>query len=105
MRRFVTRLLRTVAVVCCVFPSIAAQTSHAGPRPIGAGAFPLSFTHASASFAHRASGNEKLLTVLFYFQGSAGWLNQKTDFNWQINSSPARIDMVVGKTPIRAKYW
>ncbi|HET9840004.1 MAG TPA: tetratricopeptide repeat protein [Candidatus Angelobacter sp.] len=76
-----------------------------GPRAIGAGAHPLSFTEASAWFAHQANQSSKALTVLFYFQGTPGWLTEKTDFQWQINQNPATIDMTVGTVPIHLKYW
>jgi hypothetical protein len=94
-----------LALICCVAPWAFAQPADMGIRPNGAGAFPLSFTHASAWFGHSANEREKILIVLFFFQGSPGWLSQKTDFKWQVNGSPASIDMVVGKVPVRAKYW
>jgi hypothetical protein len=94
------------ALICCSISSAFAQSvSHNGVRPVGAGAFPLSFTHASAWFGHRADHVEKDLTVLFFFQGKPGWVNQKTDFNWKVNQSPASIEMQVGTVAIRAKYW
>jgi TPR repeat protein len=76
-----------------------------GVRCIGAGAFPLSFTDASVWFAHQVNDKSKVLTVLFYLQGSPGWLTGKTDFNWKINQDPATIDMMAGNVPIHAKYW
>ncbi len=76
-----------------------------GVRAIGAGAFPLSFTDASAWFANQANDTSKVVTVLFYFQGSPGWLRGKTDFKWQVNQNPATIDMTVGTVPIHVKYW
>src|SRR4030095_1037929 len=100
------KLTRFIVLVAnCYF--LFASTSHAvaGVRPIGAGAFPLSFADASAWFAHEANHNSKVLTVLFYFQGNAGWLTGKTDFKWQVNQSPASIDMTVGTVLIHVKYW
>jgi TPR repeat protein len=43
--------------------------------------------------------------MLVYFEGSAGWHNQRTNFKWEVNQSPARIEMSVGKIEIRVKYW
>ena len=95
-----------IVVLTFFFPLTAfAQASESGPRPIGAGAFPVSFTHASAWFAHQADVNQKDVTMLVYFEGSAGWLNQPTDFKWEVNQSPAKIEMSVGKTEIRVNYW
>ena len=105
MRIFLVGRIAILALVCCVTRLAFAQPAEMGIRAIGAGAFPLSFTHASAWFAHSANESEKVLIVLFFFQGSAGWLNQKTDFKWQVTGSPASIDMFVGKVPVRAKYW
>jgi hypothetical protein len=106
MRLLSTARLATLIALCCLSFSASSQTVvNTGVRPIGAGAFPLSFTDASAWLAHRADNNEKVLTVLFYFHGSPGWLSGKTDFKWQVNQSPATIDMLVGSVPIRAKYW
>jgi TPR repeat protein len=76
-----------------------------GVTPIGVGAYPLTFTTASTWFAHKADDKEKLVTVMFYFQGAAGWLTKGTDFKWQVAQSPASIDMMVGTFPIRARYW
>lgn len=103
MRRLnILRLL--LAIVACsafVAPSARAQ---AGPRPIGAGAFPVSFTHASAWFAQAADANRKAVILLVYFEGRAGWHNQDTDFKWQVNGSPATIQMSVGNIKIDVKY-
>jgi hypothetical protein len=91
-------------LICCL--SLAAS-HQSGPdiHVIGAGSHPLSFADASAWFSHQANQTSKVLTVLFYFQGSPGWLNEKTDFHWEINQNPATIDMTVGTVPIRIKYW
>jgi hypothetical protein len=105
MRLPLVGLIVILATICCLHPTVVAQSAHKGLRPTGAGAFPLSFTHTSAWFAHRADEKEKVLIALFFFQGNPGWPNQKTDFHWQVNGSPASIDMVVGKVPVRAKYW
>jgi TPR repeat protein len=91
--------------VCIYFLAALAQLNQPGPRAIGAGAFPVSFTHASAWFADRADANQKVVTLLVYFEGSAGWQNQQTDFKWEVNQSPAKIEMSVGKIEIRVKYW
>jgi TPR repeat protein len=82
-----------------------AQASDSGPRAIGAGAYPLSFTDASAWFANRADENKKVLALLVFFEGSAGWLDQQTNFNWEVNGSPAKIAMSVGKTDVLVRYW
>lgn len=105
MRLFPVGRIAILALICCVTRLAFAQSTAMGIRPNGAGSFPLSFTHASAWFGHSANKSEKVIIVLFFFQGSPGWLHQKTDFNWQVNGSPATIDMVVGKVPVRAKYW
>jgi hypothetical protein len=42
---------------------------------------------------------------MVYFQGSPGWPNQKTNFDWQVNHDPANINMMVGTVPARVKYW
>lgn len=95
-----------IVISACVFILAAlAQVSQSGQRPMGAGAFPVSFTYASAWFAHRADTNQKVLTVLVYFEGSAGWHTQHTDFKWEVNQSPAKIEMSVGKIEILVKYW
>ncbi|MEQ1353743.1 MAG: tetratricopeptide repeat protein [Candidatus Acidiferrum sp.] len=92
--------------MACLFILAAfAQRNEAGPRPIGAGAFPVSFTHASAWFAGRADAKQKVVTLLVYFEGAAGWQDQPTDFKWEVNQSPAKIDMSVGKIQIHIKYW
>ena len=103
MRIFLVGRIAILALVCCVTRLAFAQPAEMGIRAIGAGAFPLSFTHASAWFAHSANESEKVLIVLFFFQGSPGWLSQKTDFKWQVTGSPASIDMVVGKVTMRAR--
>src|SRR5579872_3779674 len=96
-----------LSLFCRLSMAASSQTaaSTSGVRCIGAGAFPLSFTDASAWFAQQADDKSKVLTVLFYLQGNPGWLTRKTDFNWQINQDPATIDMMVGSVPIHAKYW
>lgn len=76
-----------------------------GPRPIGAGGYPLTPMHASAWFGHRAESDGKLITLMVYFEGSPGWHDKTTNFSWAVNSSPARIDMRVGSTPITIAYW
>src|SRR5579859_5979071 len=103
----VVQMARMVSLSFFCFLSLAALPQAHGERlrSIGAGAHPLSFTDASAWFAHQANQNSKVLTVLFYFQGSPGWLTEKTEFNWQINQNPATIDMTVGTVPIHLKYW
>ncbi len=89
----------------CLVLTACSYAVSPGPRPLGAGAHPLSFADASAWFAHQANQTSKTLTVLFYFQGSPGWLTEKTDFHFQINGAPATIDMTVGSVPIHLKYW
>ena len=99
------QILALIGLCCLSLAALSQTASPPGLRSVGAGAFPLSFTHASAWFAHEANGQSKVLTVLFYFQGSPGWLTAKTDFNWQINHDPATINMTVGAVPIHARYW
>jgi hypothetical protein len=91
--------------ICFFILATLAQTLEAGPRPIGAGAFPVSFTLASAWFANRADADQKVVTLLVYFEGVAGWQNEHTDFKWEVNQSPGKIEMSVGKVEIRIKYW
>ena len=99
-------LRRFAKVSACFFILTAlVQTNEAGPRPIGAGAFPVSFTLASAWFANRADADQKVVTLLVYFEGIAGWQDQRTDFKWEVNQSSAKIAMSVGKIEIRIKYW
>jgi TPR repeat protein len=101
------RLVRRIMTVATCFLILGAlgQAKDSGPRAIGAGAHPISFTDASAWFANRADDNQKVLTLLVFFEGSAGWLDQQTNFNWDVNGSPAKIAMSVGKTEILVKYW
>ena len=100
-------LARRLAIVatCCFIPGALAHASDSGPRASGAGAYPISFTDASAWFAGRDDGNQEVLTLLVFFEGSAGWLGQQTNFNWEVNQSPAKIAMSVGKTDILVRYW
>jgi TPR repeat protein len=95
----------TSLAVCFLILGALAQASDSGPRASGAGAYPISFMDASAWFASRADGNRKVLTLLVFFEGSAGWLDQQTSFNWEVNQSPAKIAMSVGKTEILVRYW
>lgn len=98
----ILRLLLAIAAYSAFLaPSVRAQ---AGPRPIGAGSFPVSFTHASAWFAQAADANRKTVILLVYFEGHAGWHNQDTDFKWQVNGSPATIQMSVGNIQIDVRY-
>jgi len=104
--RFLNLVRRLAMVATCFFILGAlAHASDFGPRAIGAGAYPISFTDASAWFANRADGNQKVLTLMVFFEGSAGWLDQQTNFNWEVNDSPAKIAMSVGKTEILLRYW
>lgn len=100
----VVRRITTVSA-CFFILAALAQANESGPRPIGAGAFPVSFTHASAWFADRADVHQKVVTLLVYFEGSAGWQDQRTDFKWEVNQDPAKIEMSVGKIEIRMEYW
>lgn len=104
--RFLKRL-RQITAASAFFFVLAplAQPNQSGPHAIGAGAFPVSFTIASAWFADRADANQKVVTLLVYFEGSAGWDDQSTDFKWEVNQSPARIEMSVGKVQILVRYW
>jgi hypothetical protein len=97
------RLIAAFAVAIfgiCTVCSRAQEES--GPRAIGAGAFPVSFTHASAWFADRADNKQKVVTLLVYFAGRAGWEDQSTDFRWEVNQNPAEIHMSVGEIKILA---
>ncbi|HZR31738.1 MAG TPA: tetratricopeptide repeat protein [Terriglobales bacterium] len=94
-----------VALACFLVPAALAQSAQSWPRPMGAGAFPISFTHASAWFAHRADDNQKLITMLVYFEGRAGWNSQRTDFKWELNGNTAKIQMSLGGEEILLKYW
>lgn len=105
MRTLKVAISVIVVLACFLVPKALPQAVQSWPRPMGAGAFPISFTHASAWFAHRADANQKLVTMLIYFQGSAGWNSQRTDFKWEVNGNPAKIEMSVGKIEIRVKYW
>jgi TPR repeat protein len=98
------RQITTIAT-CFFILGALAQATDSGPRAIGAGAYPISFTDASAWFANRADGNQKVLTLLVFFEGNAGWQDQQTNFNWEVNQSPAKIAMSVGKTEILVRYW
>jgi TPR repeat protein len=100
-------LLRRIAKVsaCSFILAVLAQANESGPRPIGAGAFPVTFTHASAWFANRADDRQKIVTLLVYFEGIAGWQGKRTSFNWEVNQNPAKIEMSVGQIEIRLKYW
>jgi TPR repeat protein len=104
MRRLNTVPLFLAVVACSAFLALCVR-AQAGPRPIGAGAFPVSFTHASAWFAQSADANRKAVILLVYFEGAAGWHNQDTDFKWQVNESPATIQMSVGNIRIDVKYF
>ena len=91
--------------LCLLSCALALAEGKPGPRPIGAGGFPVSPMHASAWFAHRADQGGKVLTLMVYFEGSPGWHDKSTDFKWEVTGSPATIDMSVGLTPIHVKYW
>lgn len=99
-----SRLL-ALSLLVCISLFASQKNSTSGLRAIGAGAFPLSFTDASAWFGHQSTEKSKTVVVIFYFQGSPGWTTAKTDFHWQINQDPATIDMAVGSVGIHVKYW
>jgi TPR repeat protein len=94
----------TLAIVSMLVSSLAAQTPAAFPRPIGAGSFPVTFECASAWFAHHADDNQKLVTLIVYLNGDAGWDRKPTDFKWEVAGNPAVIAMSVGSTKIRIEY-
>ncbi len=94
----------TVAIASMFLSSTAAQTPAKFPRPIGAGSFPVTFTCASVWFAHHADDNQKLVTMMVYMNGRAGWNREATDFKWEVAGDPATIAMSVGATKIRVKY-
>jgi TPR repeat protein len=91
--------------MCFFILAALGQAKDSGPRAIGAGTYPISFTDGSAWFANRADDNQEILTLLVFFEGSAGWLDQTTNFDWEVNGSPAKIAMSVGKTDILVRYW
>ncbi len=94
-----------LALTCLGQPAMLTAQAGSGPRAIGAGGFPVSFIHASAWFGSRSDSSGKDIILMVYFQGAPGWHNHATDYRWEVNKSPASIDMVVGSTPIHIKYW
>lgn len=93
-----------ISIVWCFSLLSSSEASVSGVRAVGAGAFPLSFTDASAWFADQSNETSKSLIALFYFQGSPGWLSENTDFKWRLGQSVATIDMTVGSVPIHVIY-
>lgn len=71
---------------------------------MGAGSFPITFATASVWFAHKANSEQKLVTIIVYLNGSAGWNREATDFKWQVNGDPATIAMSVAATKISVTY-
>ncbi len=103
--RMMNRVIRPTVVVTWIFVCAAfAQTPAKFPRPIGAGSFPVTFECASAWFAHHADNNQKLVTMIVYMNGNAGWNRKTTDFKWEVAGDPATIAMSVGATKIRIAY-
>lgn len=101
----ISRLILTKAASTWILACVAlAQAPAKFPRPMGAGSFPVTFKCASAWFAHRADDNQKLLTMMVYMNGSAGWNRKATGFKWEIAGDPATIAMSVGTTQIRIEY-
>ena len=84
--------------------SLVAQAPVKYPRPIGAGSFPVTFECASAWFSHHADDQQKLVTMIVYMNGDAGWNRKTTDFKWEVAGDPATIAMSVGTTKIRIEY-
>lgn len=105
MKKQYISLLARAASLCVLSFTIGLAGKAPGPRPMGAGSFPITPMHASAWFAHKADETGKFLTLIVFFEGTPGWHSKTTDFNWVINGSPAKINMVVGKTPVNLMYW
>jgi hypothetical protein len=86
---------------------VAAATSSAStaPAPIGAGSHPISPAVASFWFVEQSNDEVKTLPLLVFLEGTPGWLDRKTTFDWSVSTTPATIDFKVGDTPIRARYW
>ncbi len=99
------RFLAILVFTCLLQPTAWAQTASPRPRPAGAGGFPVSFTHASAWFVDQADDNAKHLPILVYFEGEPLWHERTTNFRWELNQSPATIEMTVGRTQIVVSYW
>jgi TPR repeat protein len=103
--RMTDRISWVAVAIVWMFVSVAtAQTPAKFPRPIGAGSFPVTFGCASAWFAHHADDNQKLVTMIVYMNGDAGWNRKATDFKWKVSGDPATIEMSVGATNIRIQY-
>jgi TPR repeat protein len=99
------RFACTKVILACLFAwTASAQTPSTFPRPIGAGSFPVTFKCASVWFAHHADDNQKLVTLMVYMNGRAGWNREATDFKWEVAGDPATIAMSVGATKIRVEY-
>ncbi len=94
----------TVAITCLFVCATSAQTPAKFPRATGAGSFPVTFQCASAWFAHHEDENQKLVTVIVYMNGGAGWNRKTTDFKWEVAGDPATIAMSVGAAKIRIEY-
>jgi hypothetical protein len=95
-----------VSVLCFVGIALPAQQAQSPiSRVNGVGAYPLSFTDASAWFGSQAGPGEKTVIALFFFEGPSGWLTEGTNFKYEINGNPAIINMTVGSIPILERYW
>ncbi|HET9482009.1 MAG TPA: tetratricopeptide repeat protein, partial [Candidatus Polarisedimenticolia bacterium] len=41
---------------------------------------------------------------MVFFEGAPGWHDKPTTFEWEVQKSPATMDMTVGTTPIQVSY-
>lgn len=95
----------TLVLACFLHPAALAQEAEPGPRATGVGAYPLTSMHTAAWLGDRADTKGKHLILMVYFVGTPGWHSRATDFKWEVNQNPARIQMNVGSTPIDVLYW
>lgn len=102
---FRSTTVATLVLACFLHPAILAQETEPGPRATGAGAYPLTSMHAAAWFGHQSDAGGKRLVLMVFFEGTPGWNQRTTDFKWETNQSPAKIQMSVGGIPIRVLYW
>jgi len=100
------RISRARVAAFFLFAStLAAGGDVPGPRPIGAGGFPVSPMHASAWFTQRAVQDGETLTLMVYLEGTPGWHDRTTGFNFAVNASPATIEFKIPSQLVRVAYW
>ena len=96
--------LRTLALVPWLISAATVAGGDApGPRPTGAGSFPVSYVHAAAWFVHGADEAAKPVTLVVFFEGTPGWHAKTSHFRWSTGDTSV-IDMNVGPTPIHVMY-